>query len=82
MCKAETDAGKPSTSAMVMKEHKHVELVQTEEKMESQPVSSPPSQKSPTGSVGAPVHSTEQAAKSLLMMVSNRSSFCCNFYDL
>lgn len=39
---------KPSSSSVVQKEsHKHVELVQTEEKMEFQPVASPSPQKHP-----------------------------------
>lgn len=67
MCKGETDVEKPTTtSSVVQKEHKHVALVQTEETMEFQPVTSPSSQRSPTESAEALVHSNEHSvAKSL-----------------
>lgn len=72
MFKGETDVEKPSTTSMVQKEHKHVELVQTEEKMEFQPVTSPSSKKSPTESVEALVHSNEHSTRNVLVTVSDQ----------
>ena len=80
MCKGETDVEKPSTSSVVQKEHKHIELVQTEEKIEFQPVTSPSSQqKSPTESVDVPVHSNEHLSAKNLLTVRTGFSFCCMF---
>ena len=78
MCKGETDVEKPSTTSIVQKEHKRIDLVKTEENIEFQPVSSSPSQKSPTQS-DVTVHSIDQPTVSVSVMVSSGFSFCCDF---
>ena len=79
MCKGDTDVEKPSTSSIVQKEHKRIELVKTEDNIEFQPVSSSPSQKSPTQSDTTVVHSIDQVTLSASVMVSGGFSFCCDF---
>lgn len=63
----ETDVEKPSTTSIVQKEHKRIDLVKTEENIEFQPVSSSPSQKSPTQS-DVTVHSIDQPTVSASVM--------------
>lgn len=74
ICKGETDVEKPSTHSVVQKENKHVELVQTEEKMEFQPVVSSSPQKSPTESAEAPIHSNEQLTKKNVLVTVSYSA--------
>ena len=83
MCKGDTDVEKPSTSSIVQKEHKRIELVKTEDNIEFQPVSSSQLQKSPTQSDATVAHSidhpTMSASVSASVTVSGGFSFCCDF---